>query len=404
MAESGTASVTSVAGEVVQRLSAVMGIPFTLTDEVGVVLASTGGHPRGQVDAGAVSVIVQGEPVEFAGEPEAGREATPAELDAPPVSDGGFLANEPGVYLPFRVGGRLGGVLIAHGAPEEVRTQAQAAAAIVGVALEFARGASLSARQSPGPDLALHQLLRGSPREARRAALVAKVVGWDLSVPRVAIAVMADETADGTPRPLDPSLFPMVAEFVDTVAPGTPLGQLNPGEWALLPALPEIPHRPTPRQLAEDIRSALLGAGATAVLGLGDSHAERSLPAVRRSYREAVFSARLGVKLDGAKGVYQLNDLGAAGFLAPHPATRRRLARRLLQPLRAQPEVLDSVLSFLEADLSLTAAARATGLHRHTIRSHLERVRDTIGLDPRSLDDALQLRLALLLERLDGLE
>jgi DNA-binding PucR family transcriptional regulator len=78
-------------------------------------------------------------------------------------------------------------------------------------------------------------------------------------------------------------------------------------------------------------------------------------------------------------------------------ATRRRLAERIVHPLVGQADVLHSLRSFLEREGSIAGAATATGAHRHTIRNHLDRVRELTGLDPRSLEDALQLRLALLL-------
>ena len=77
--------------------------------------------------------------------------------------------------------------------------------------------------------------------------------------------------------------------------------------------------------------------------------------------------------------------------------SRERLAVELLEPLRQAPEVLQTVRVFLESDLSLEATAKQAGLHRHTVRSHLQRARDLSGLDPRVLTDALQLKLALML-------
>ncbi|MGH7464317.1 MAG: PucR family transcriptional regulator, partial [Longimicrobiales bacterium] len=319
------------------------------------------------------------------------------ESDAPDHMKGGLLAPEPGVYVPIRVNRRVGGVLIAHGQPEEVRTAAYTAAAAAGLALEFAQGASVSARQGVAPDLALHQLLRGSRPEARRAALVAKVMGWDLSVPRIALVVAARQ-ANGAAPALGPDLYAMITKYVDTVVPGTPFAQLELSEWVLLPELSSRSDRLPLRQLARDIHGALLQAGVTAAVGIGESHAERSLPALRRSYREAAYAARCGERLSGEGGVFLLRDLGAASFLVPSPAARQRLAERLLQPLCSSPDILRSLKAFLDAGGSTAAAADAIGLHRHTIRNHLDRASELTGLDPRALDDAVQLRLAVLID------
>jgi carbohydrate diacid regulator len=388
-------TVVLAARELVQRLTAALDVPFTLTDGLGAVLASSGEQPRGRIDPTALIALREGRRIENAGRSASRAESSASELGMRDPTEGGMFAVEPGIYLPLRVNGGVDGVLITHGHPDTVRTLASTAAAAAGLALELARGASLSARQTFAPDLALHQILRGSRAQARRGAMVAKVIGWDLTVPRIALVVRASQPEVGI---LGPEQFAMIRKFVDTVAPGTPFAQVDFTHWVLLPELsPPSDGRPLPRQFAEDVHAGLLQAGVVATLGLGEPHAVASIPALRRSYREAMYIARWGHRLHRRDGVYVLRDLGAAAFLAPGAAGRRRLANRIAQPLRAQPDVLLSLQAFLRSSCSVSAAAEATGQHRHTIRNHLDRVRELTGLDPRSLDDALQLRLALLL-------
>lgn len=383
---------TTVARDVVDRLTATLDVPFTLTDDLGAVLASTSNARRGQVIPAAMEVLRDGEQAPGRHAPDTGGPEQPhASTDA----HTGLLATGPVVCLPVHASGRARGVLMAHGPFEEVQTAARTAAAAAGLAFELARGASLSARQGIGSDVALYQLLRGSSEDAARAALVARVVGWDLSVPRIAIVVLAP--GDPEAAPPGPDHYVMITELIDAVAPGTPVGQLHPGEWVILPEVSALAGLPPPRRLAEDIHEALRDAGATAVLGLGQAHARDSVPALRGSYGEAAFAARCGERLHGTSAVYQLSDLGAAAFLAPDRSSGCDLAERLLRPLRAQPEVLETLEAFLDSDLSVTDTARRTGLHRHTVRNHVERVRELTGRDARSLDGALQLSLALLL-------
>jgi sugar diacid utilization regulator len=380
-------SVLSAARELVERLTAALGVPFTLTDDGGVVVASTGGHPGGHIEQGAIAVLRDGEPMEVSPDDARG----PADLEAPAF--GGLLAGRAGVYLPVRMDGRIEGVLIAHGPPDVVWAAGQSAVAAVGLALDFTHAASLSVRQSPGPDIALHQLLRGSFRDARRAALVAKVIGWDLGVPRVAVVVLFSELADAGEH------YSMIADFIQTVAPGTPMGQLEPTEWAFLPELSARAGPPSPAQFADDVRAGLANAGVTPTIGIGEPHADRTLPALRQSYREAAFTARIAQRMHAAGGTYSLTDLGPAAFLAPDTSTRRHLSERLIRPVRAQPEVVGTLEAFLRSNLSLSQTAESTGLHRHTIRNHLDRIQHLTGLNPRVLDDALQLRMGLILNR-----
>ena len=392
MKQSARTSMPVAAPELLHRLSAALGVHFTLTDEVGAVLASTSGQPPGRVDPLAVAVLrrdgADGNLMYGTASPDCG-------LEIPSPALAGFLEAEPSVCCRVQAGDQIRAALIVHGPREQARTAAEIASISLGFILEFARSAAQSAPQGFGPDLALNQLLKGSRREGHRAALVARVLGWDLTLPRVAVVVMA---AGGkrSRAPLHQDHYAMIAEFIEKVAPGTPMARMHPAEWVLFPELPNQPEMPAPRQLAQDVLTGLLEAGASVTVGLGEPHAESSLLALRRSYREARHAARWGERLHGLNALYQLRDVGLVAFVTLSQDTRRRLSARILQPLRNQSEVLASLEAFLECDRSIAGAADRTGLHRHTIRHHLDRVRDLTGLDPRSLEDALQLRLALL--------
>src|SRR5688500_8924589 len=159
MIEIARKSVPSAAPVLVERLSAALGVRFTLTDGMGAVLASTDAHPRGHIDPTALAVLRAGEPIEH--NPEA-VEAGAENPDTPDHSKVGLLAPEPGIYLLVRVGGHVDGVLIAHGPPDEVRMAARSAVAAPGMALEAARGASVSARHGHARDLAPHPPLHRS--------------------------------------------------------------------------------------------------------------------------------------------------------------------------------------------------------------------------------------------------
>src|SRR5687767_12755329 len=105
MAENGRLSVPSVARELVDRLTVALDIPFTLTNEIGAVLASTSAHPRGHIEPGAIAVLQEGAAIEYAGPDGRPGAGLAADLDMPAAAMGGLLAGEAGVYLPVRVNG-----------------------------------------------------------------------------------------------------------------------------------------------------------------------------------------------------------------------------------------------------------------------------------------------------------
>lgn len=359
--------------DLLDRLTAEMDVPFTLTDVHGAVVASTGGHPAGQVQRGAALALEDG-----------------------PRLEGGVEA-PPGAYVPVRLSGRVAGVLIAHGPPEHVGELARVAAVCIGMALDFAEAASSLGRDHVNPGWLLYRLLRGSREEALHARAMAAIFGWDLCAQRVAIVVATPPT-ERHALPADP--LEVIARLLGAAARSTPFGQLDDGQWVVLPEYASREARGRVRQLAEAIRAHL--GEAVVHAGVGEPHPGAApLLAVRRSYREAVYAARLGPRLRPEPGVHELRGLGSAAFFAPSSPSRRNLAALVLEPLRELPAVTETLRAYLASNMSVADTAAQLRVHRHTVRNHLERVFDLTGLDPRALDGAVQLKLALLVAESD---
>lgn len=357
--------------DLLDRLSAELQIGFTLTDAHGAVVASTGGHLAGRVVPRAVEVL------------EGGRGQDPA------------AGGEP--CVPVRLTGRIAGALVAHGEGGAVESAARAAGVAIGLALDFAEAASSLGRDSVNPGWLLHRLLRGARDEAQQARVVAAVFGWNLYVPRVAVVVMVRPGARPGADPMD-----VLRHLLGPAARLTPFGQMDEAQWVVLAEHGPPEGRRRVRELAERVRAALAQAGYAADVGIGEPHPLTGpVLAVRRSYREAIYAARMGHRFRGEPGVHELRSLGSAAFFAPSSPSRRNLATLVLDPLREHPLVLGTLRTYLARDMSVADTAAEMGLHRHTVRNHLERVFVLTGLDPRSLDGAVQLKLALLVAASD---
>jgi sugar diacid utilization regulator len=383
--------VNSAAIELLQRLTESLEIPFTLTDRHGTVIASTAGRPPGQVDAYALAVAKRGTSLEV----DEAHLQTPEHITmfSPATEHAGLLPPAPGIYVPVRMTDEIAAVLFARGEPEAIRTKATIAATAAGLTLEFARGASDSMRLTMGPDLALRAMLRGAHNEAKRATMLVKVAGWNLLVPRV-VLVITPPAAERLP----PATVEVVRELFNALVPDTPIGQLGPDELVAIPPLPASDAVPSIAAVAHEVQQTLSDQGLPVNIGIGDTHIDLPiLTGLRRSYREAAFSAHWARQMNVPPGVHTLRSLGPVAFLAPGQRARQRFASDVLEPLRKFPEILETVRIFLDSNLSLEAAAKQSGQHRHTVRSHLQRARELSGLDPRVLTDALQLKMALLL-------
>ena len=364
--------------DLLDRLTRDLDIPLTLTDHQGTVVASTAGIRAGEGDPLAA--------------------ATPADGDAGVSRREGGSA--PRVYVPVDLAGQRAGTLIAYGDPSWVEIPARIAAVAIGLALDFAEAASALGHASVSPGWLLYLLLRGSFAEAQQARSMASILGWELFVQRVALVVEVRPTSGQTPISTAATM-----EMLDRLVGGpgpVPYGQIGENEWVIL-----IHHEPGMpwqriRELAVAIRRELAWGGAEVAVGVGEPHLPvQPVSALRRSYREASYALRLGSQLSGGAGLFELRSLGPAAFFAPSAPSRRRLAAHILDPLEAHAGLAETLTAFLALDMSVAATADMLGLHRHTVRNHLERVSDLTGLDPRSLDGAVQLKLALLVAAAD---
>lgn len=376
----GGAILPAPACDLLDRLTEELEIHFTLTDLQGAVVASTAGRPAGQVEPCALRLLERG-----------GSAASDG-------ADGGAVA------LPVRLAGRVAGVLITHGTPEAVTTAARTAAVAIGMALDFSEAAAGMAQDGVNPGWLLYRLFRGSREEAQQARVMSAIHGWNLCVQRVAVVVILagdPGAAQGRRRRGDEPLG-VLQRLLGPAVRTTPTGQLDEVQWVLLPAYETGESWSRVRQLARDIHDAFAAAGMPVDVGIGEPHHPANpVAALRRSYREAVYAARHGRLAGKESGVHELRSLGPAAFFAPSSPSRRNLAALVLDPLRDHPAALETLRAYLALDLSVAETAARLQVHRHTVRNHLARVLALTGLDARSLEGALQLKLALLVAASD---
>jgi carbohydrate diacid regulator len=142
--------------------------------------------------------------------------------------------------------------------------------------------------------------------------------------------------------------------------------------------------------------------GSPVRIGIGRHHA--GLAGLARSYQDAQAALSLGRRLGLPGNIYCLDDLGAAAFVGiSDQRTKLELAVRLLSPLDPEPDLLTTLQVFFDQNCCPSKTARLLAIHRNTLSYRLEKVMSLTGLDPRRFDDAIQMRLALLL-RAVGLE
>ncbi|MBK8904985.1 MAG: helix-turn-helix domain-containing protein [Anaerolineaceae bacterium] len=116
------------------------------------------------------------------------------------------------------------------------------------------------------------------------------------------------------------------------------------------------------------------------------------------SYQDALAALSLGLRFYGANAVHCLDELGIAAFAGmADERIKSDLAAHILSPLSSEPKLLETLYAFFDSNCTPSQAAAGLDIHRNSLTYRLAKIAALTGLDPRQFDDAVQLRLALLL-------
>jgi carbohydrate diacid regulator len=161
--------------------------------------------------------------------------------------------------------------------------------------------------------------------------------------------------------------------------------------WANLSAL---------KRAADALLSRLRNDTGTAInIGIGRYHP--GFQGLARSYEDARVALSLGSRFQGCNRVHCLSELGIAAFIGiADEDTKVDLAKYLLSPLDEEVELLTTLETFFSENCCPSSTAKQLSIHRNTLSYRLDKIASLTGLEPRKFDDAVQMRLSLLLRSL----
>jgi carbohydrate diacid regulator len=123
------------------------------------------------------------------------------------------------------------------------------------------------------------------------------------------------------------------------------------------------------------------------------------------AYEEARRALNLGLSIGEHKILYHIDDLGMIATLAGgNKKWQDNFVRRLLMKLLAEEYLLETVEVFFDKNMSLTQTSKQLNIHRNTLLYRLDKIKKVTGLDPRKFNDAMELKVALILNRVLYLE
>ena len=138
-----------------------------------------------------------------------------------------------------------------------------------------------------------------------------------------------------------------------------------------------------------------------ACLGVGGI--KRGLIGVRDSFTEAQEAINLGLMQQTTGRVYMFHQLMLERFLQEVPRDIRRRFYELAYTESIKKvmtdEIIETIAKFFENNLNLSEASRKLYIHRNTLIYRLDKIQKATGLDLRTFDDAVLLKIILMLSK-----
>lgn len=136
-----------------------------------------------------------------------------------------------------------------------------------------------------------------------------------------------------------------------------------------------------------------------AYIGVGG--VKRGLVNIKDSFYEAQEAINLGIMQQSKGRVFLFQRLLLERFLQDIPRELRRQYYELsytesMKKLMTD-EILETITKFFENNLNLSEAARKLYIHRNTLIYRLEKIQKATGLDLRNFDDAVLLKIIIML-------
>jgi carbohydrate diacid regulator len=400
-------SLERVAESVTQRTAELLSAPVSLLDERGIVIAST--------EPGSVGVHFEAS---------------------------SLTRHHNQLRVPIRLDGQDGAVVVSA-PPEGESISPRLAQALVDLVIDQTAVLARLPNQRELKDKFIHDLLHGTTADASDILREGQILGMDFTRPRAVILIdaadyiLAREAAlrawdgarsaasqSGRMRASD-ALARRVQRVIGSVVrffnlpDATICAYIGNGEVSVLkasttqdlgpwtdcteedePASPSWANLAALKRASGGLVSWLRrDLGADTNLGIGRYH-----PGVRglaRSYRDARAALTLGRRFRGENQVHCLDALGIAAFVGvSDERTKVDLATHLLSPLDQEHELLQTLRVFFEENCCPSLTAGRLSIHRNTLSYRLDKISSLTGLDPRRFDDAVQIRLSLVLRDL----
>ena len=135
---------------------------------------------------------------------------------------------------------------------------------------------------------------------------------------------------------------------------------------------------------------------------VGFGNAYQGVDGLLNSKREAELTLELGQRIWGDNQSYYFGELGLLSILGEGDRDKKTtFSNQILNRLR-NDELSKTLECFFDNNLNLTDTAESMGIHRNTVIYRLNQISKTLNADPRVFEQAMSIKIALLIRSLFG--
>ncbi|WP_182376179.1 helix-turn-helix domain-containing protein [Nocardioides sp. WS12] len=236
----------------------------------------------------------------------------------------------------------------------------------------------------------LAEIISGRDSVSRDVVEHATSLGWRLSGWHIGMHVLATANRPVTDRRgTGEQLAQALTERGVSIAAAIKRGR----GWALWTSSETEPNTSSARQLLRTVRLVVADLPNEWGLAVGIGRPGSGAAGLADTLSEARDAADLARSHDFRPAVEHADELGVARLLATWQRSEvtRAFAESALAPLRESEALMTTLRAYLESGCSVVLTAEALGVHRNTVTTRVQQIRERLGLD---LDEPSQ-RLAL---------
>jgi len=243
----------------------------------------------------------------------------------------------------------------------------------------------------------------------------AKVLGYDLSVKRMGIAIHLDGFWEKCLLSLDQPSFERdlviknAKKSIETAINGffsknndIIIAYLGNDEFAVFKSVSDSDLENIKKFLSKSFKSIFEPLKNYRIhnISVGYGNAYSGVQGLISAFREADLSLELGQKLWGGDRSYYFEDLGLLTVLGEGNREKNlQFSNQILSRMRSE-DLNKTLECFFDQNLNLTETAIKMGVHRNTIIYRLNQISKILGSDPRIFEQAMSIKIALLIQRL----